>query len=358
MDLETTENFSISWNPKAPYLIGIGFSHGNARYWYLPLENPIIKWDAADLKTRWRHLVYPNSSNSQETDKKASIPSTDWNHDGNLLATASRSGVVKIWTSEGVFFRNLEGHTGHIVGLNFSPNGSKLFTIGIDRKVIVWETSTGKQIQVYYIRKVIDYHWFNDEIFAVTAENGILILRVGEQKPMREIQTTDVNTIRFDRAETACLAAGYDNSKVIIWQMNKSDPVTIFNGHKREVHTLRWSPKGQQIASIDYDNHIIVWKAFTAEIILNFTHSETLNSISFSPNGQCIAATAYDGRIFVWNIESKIQIFNTSYKVQFYEIAWNCTGEWIAVAAPGYIAIADLRQAIKAGQEQQMKITK
>uniref|UniRef100_A0A914Z3Q3 Anaphase-promoting complex subunit 4-like WD40 domain-containing protein n=1 Tax=Panagrolaimus superbus TaxID=310955 RepID=A0A914Z3Q3_9BILA len=256
-----------------------------------------------------------------------------------------------------VFFRNLEGHTGHIVGLNFSPNGSKLFTIGIDRKVIVWETSTGKQIQVYYIRKVIDYHWLNDEIFAVTAEVGILILRVGEQKPMREIQTTDVNTIRFDRAETACLAAGYDNSKVIIWQMNKSEPVTLFNGHKREVHTLRWSPKGQLIASIDYDNHLILWKAFTAEIILNFTHSETLNSISFSPNGQCIAATAYDGRIFVWNIETKIQIFNTSYKVQFYEIAWNCTGEWIAVAAPGYIAVADLRQAIKAGQEQ-TKITK
>lgn len=106
MDLETTENFSFQWNPRAPYLMGIGFSHGNARYWYLPLEAPIAKWDAADLKTRWRHLVYPNSAALQETDKKASIPSTDWNHDGNLLATASRSGVVKIWTSEGLSTKN------------------------------------------------------------------------------------------------------------------------------------------------------------------------------------------------------------------------------------------------------------
>jgi WD40 repeat protein len=59
--------------------------------------------------------------------------------DGSILAAGSESGVVKLWyTSDNFELASLDGHSGEIWGLAFSPDGKLLATASLDGEVRLW----------------------------------------------------------------------------------------------------------------------------------------------------------------------------------------------------------------------------
>jgi WD40 repeat protein/DNA-binding SARP family transcriptional activator len=68
--------------------------------------------------------------------------------DGTRI-TASSCGAPKIWSAEtGREQLTLEGHTGDVYGLAWSPDGTRLATGSTDGTARVWDASTGKQLMV------------------------------------------------------------------------------------------------------------------------------------------------------------------------------------------------------------------
>jgi WD40 repeat protein len=61
--------------------------------------------------------------------------------DGKWLATSSESELgVSVWNlADGTRARSLEGHEGPVLGLDFSADGSRLFTSSIDGVTLVWD---------------------------------------------------------------------------------------------------------------------------------------------------------------------------------------------------------------------------
>ena len=54
---------------------------------------------------------------------------------------------IRIWEiSSGRTVLSLEGHTGEILGIAFSPDGSRLASCGVDRKIRVWDLASGKTV--------------------------------------------------------------------------------------------------------------------------------------------------------------------------------------------------------------------
>jgi serine/threonine protein kinase len=69
--------------------------------------------------------------------------------DGKVLATA---GLERIWLRDaatGKVLRSLQGHTGEIRCLAFSPDGSRLASASNDSTVRLWETRTGKELACF-----------------------------------------------------------------------------------------------------------------------------------------------------------------------------------------------------------------
>lgn len=62
--------------------------------------------------------------------------------DGKVLATGSRDKTIKLWDPKsGELKRTLTGHTGHVESLTFSPDGTTLVTGGGggDTSVRIWD---------------------------------------------------------------------------------------------------------------------------------------------------------------------------------------------------------------------------
>ena len=47
--------------------------------------------------------------------------------------------------ADGKVVRTMEGHTGHVLSLNWSPDGRQLATSGADNVVKVWDAATGQR---------------------------------------------------------------------------------------------------------------------------------------------------------------------------------------------------------------------
>ena len=70
------------------------------------------------------------------------VAATAFSSDGELLASASEDGTVKLWNWKlGSLLATLEGHAGGVLHVSFSPDGKTLATSRRDKTVILWDVA-------------------------------------------------------------------------------------------------------------------------------------------------------------------------------------------------------------------------
>jgi WD40 repeat protein len=70
------------------------------------------------------------------------VNSVCWSPDGKRLASGSDDGTVKVWdAAKGQQALTLKGHTGWVNSVCWSPGGTRLASAGSDGTVRVWEAT-------------------------------------------------------------------------------------------------------------------------------------------------------------------------------------------------------------------------
>jgi DNA-binding beta-propeller fold protein YncE len=132
-DLKTRkETRSFSGEDKTPHCVG--FAADGTRVVAVFGKGTVKVWNAADGSEA---LSFEAGGN----DSAALSP------DGSTLAVGG-GGKIGIWsTSDGKQLRSFEAHRAAILGLAFSPDGSKLASAGEHNLVRIWDTATGNRLQ-------------------------------------------------------------------------------------------------------------------------------------------------------------------------------------------------------------------
>lgn len=161
-------------------------------------------------------------------------------------------------TAHGV---ELRGHGGPVRAIAVAPDGQAAITGSFDTKAIVWSLATGEA------REVLLFH---------------------------EGQVNAVASLPQGRFATAGA-----EGRIAIWQVGRSVPIAVLEGHAAPVASLAVSPDGATLASASWDGTVRVWPLAGGEPRVLEGHQGNVNALSFLSDGTLVSV-AYDGAVIFW----------------------------------------------------------
>jgi len=200
-----------------------------------------------------------------------------WNSSGTLLASASDDSLIRIWiASSGLLDKTLAGHTGPVVGVDWSPDDTSIISIGsfFDEtlNVKLWNVANETEVASYRAGLVdgVDWQSQSGSTTIALAENlnGAKVIDISDLVTDPDLLTRTSSTIGNQEPVTSVawhptnsdqLAVGQGNGEVIIWTVSTNTAVTTLSGHTDWISGLSWSPNGSQLASVSVDGTLRVW---------------------------------------------------------------------------------------------------
>lgn len=202
--------------------------------------------------------------------------------DGRWYATAGGnpfgSGAdfaVRLWDAATNKARILEGHSGNVTGLAFSPDSALLASASSDGSIVLWNTENAQVDQ-------------------------ILPLARGSSSV----------AIAFN-ANGSILASAGDDGQITFWNV-EAGTITgePLSGHSDSIQSLAFSADGHWLASGSLDKSVRLWdlraQPISSQTVLTFNDGVT--SVTFTSDSRLLAAGSRDGRIQIWDTASRLTV--------------------------------------------------
>jgi WD40 repeat protein len=202
-------------------------------------------------------------------DHSAGVRSVCFNPDGNILASSSEDGTIKLWQIDGTLVHTFEGHTGGVRSICFSPDGTMLASASDDKTIKLWRLD-GTEIQTFQpLHDQAHQDWVCDVKFS----------------PQGDI-----------------LASGSADTTIKLWNLDGTLKKT-FLGHRGSVKSISFSPQGDILASASADGDLKLWQLDGTEIETFHGHGGGVQGIGFSKDGTKVVSGSSDKTIRLWQID-------------------------------------------------------
>jgi WD40 repeat protein len=196
---------------------------------------------------------------------------------GTAWVTSSIDGTVRLWQGDAATpLYILKGHQQDIVGLRFSPDGARLITSSKDRTIRLWDTATGE----------------------------VVGLKKGTGDHMSPV-AFGANGTRFAGA------MGYNG---YVWDAYTGATAAILRGHKGNLRSIVFSPRGERVVTASHDGTARIWDARSGKSIAVLSgHRDQsgapadeaeVRTLAFSPDGAHLLTASKDGGARLWNASS------------------------------------------------------
>ena len=240
------------------------------------------------------------------------VSSIAFSPDGKRIASGSHDKSVKIWdagTCREV--ATLQGHTDKVLCVAFSPDGKRIASGGIDKTVNIRDAATGREITTF------------------------------------KGHTSTVCCVAFSPDGKRIASGGHDNT-VMIWDpaITGKAKATTLKGHTNRVSSVVFSPNGRLVISGSWDTTVKIWDAVTGRLVRTFNgHTSYLYSVSLSPDGKRVVSCAGAGAVKIWDaitgMELRVLIEQDVFGVGVDSVAFSPDGKHIVSNNWGGLKIWD-----------------
>lgn len=169
---------------------------------------------------------------------------------GNILLTGSWDGTAKLWNRSGVLLYTLDAHQDRILSVQFSENTNKILTTSRDKTAMLWDINANVLHQFKgHKKRVNTAHLLQNDEFILT--------------------TSDDYTLQ-------------------LWD-TIANPISTYKGHQNFVHDVAVSKDGRWFVSVSEDKTARIWRVESkVEQFIGDATDNTVTDIAISKDGKYI----------------------------------------------------------------------
>ncbi len=279
------------------------------------------------------------------SDDKAFFP-TAFSPDSQSFVTVEADGTITLRTGE--LFIPVWNFNYDASQAEFSPDGKFILTFGglIDESVRFLDSNTGNVIKVLE-KHAVNHATFNPDGKSIATASDDGTVRLWDIDSGKEIwrfsglENRAVDFVKFSPNGQSMVAG---NAQVaVLLNTATGQEISPLTGNLYAIEDVTFSPDGQLIAIVGFDNSVQLWDANSGANMGHLTgNGDTINLVSFSPNGQSLLTASIDGTTRLWNVNTGEQIWQVEddlYWMYFADFIQD--GQTILTSDSEYVSLRD-----------------
>lgn len=238
----------------------------------------------------------------------------DISPDGSMLTSCSRDGTIRLWSlPEGKLLGVLPRQRNAVNCVRISPDG-KIFATGTqDGTLTVWELASGQEVATLKTGAppVQDLRFSADGNFIVTAlTDGTVRVYGRPGQPARALEGHQGPVNSVDCACDGRLAASGSNDRTIrLWDLATGRQVRTLVGHERMVQSVKFSPDGMVLASGSNDLTVRLWDVVSGSELRRLKgHGALVWCVNFAPQPNYLITGSGDRSVRVFRVDSAREV--------------------------------------------------
>ncbi len=317
-------------------VISVGFSH---------TSDYILSCSADGTVNLWNITL--NLLKTTQINHQATVYAAAFSIDDRFIITGSRDRTLKqSWISTGQTVNTFEGRSSRIHSVVFSPDG-RLLLSSMRGQVNCWDMTTGRLRQIFKAtlyqknlrERFIDSHALSmhPNSIGFSPDNSKVVslgwdgtYHIWDITSGKEIEPTKRYATKLSSVAYSPDKRYYARGTRSIHVRNTADDriVRTLNGHKKWITAIAYSPDGRSILSGDEGGNLILWNVKFGIAVSKFSgHLAAVTCIDFSAAGHLVATSSWDNTCRVWNIDSGQEIV---------KLIASPDGEWITSTPDGF----------------------
>ena len=253
---------------------------------------------------------------------KGSIRGITYSPDGTQIAVSTFNGVWIYDARTGEERNLLTGKDEErFVSAAYSSDSKTIATGGVDGRVQLWNTSTGKTIKKFKCNEeyigYIKYSPDGQTIAIKGEENTIELWNARTGKYLKSLSGHEKPNTNYEghpdvaiysyafSPDGKTIVSGGGDKTVRLWNTRTGINIETLTGHTETVVAVAYSPDGDTIVSASRDKTVRVWDAHTGDNLNTLTgHKDIIVSVAYSPDGTTIISAGWDGMLHRWNTQT------------------------------------------------------
>lgn len=236
---------------------------------------------------------------------------------GDVVATGCADGSVRLWeVGTGQLRSTFQGHESDVSALVFTPDGTELYSAGVDGTVFQWTLGTDERVEFASLSGDLlalalspDSRWL-----LAGGAKGVARLWNTADRTYRDLSSSNsVRTVGFSPTAPLCFTGGGDQERGALFLhdlenlnaaprqlRNPSD-----NQFAKSVRSAAFSSDGQLLLVGDEDWNATLWSVDTGEQLATTDYAQgEIVSAAISADGRsALLAAEYSQQALLWNLE-------------------------------------------------------
>jgi WD40 repeat protein len=258
-----------------------------------------------------------------------SILTVGFSPDGTRIASGAEDNTVILWNAAaGQLLLALTGHANAVTCVAFSPDGLRVASGSRDNTIRVWDASSGKLLRQMNAGATVNSLAYSPDGKTLACgfiENRVqlwnveMITLVWMTTVENEIglqiigSTGEQFCVAFSPDGRTVAASGSRSWDVSLWAAADGQLRRTLQGHTGWAARLAFSPNGQWLASLSWESTVILWDPATGQQVHTLQgHLDAVLGVAFDPSSTRLLSGGNDRTVRFWDVATGQPLHTTS----------------------------------------------